>query len=142
MATWCTWTELERWRAGDGPAVPMNVRPRTALAGGFRLIDLAPVLLALLILGLGVTAYMTGRKSHSLARMEVTAAVQVAKQEVGWQYERYRIQALRMDWVALEPSARKEYVRTWGRPSWAGTAPDPDPLEGVPKVHRVRGRSG
>ncbi|GAG55884.1 unnamed protein product [marine sediment metagenome] len=74
---------------------------------------------------IALAAYLAGRNSHNLARMEVTAAVQVAKQEVGWEYQRYRIESLRMDWLALKHQSRQEYVQRWGRPLWAKDRGDP-----------------
>ena len=103
--------------------------------------DWYPVLVGLVIGAMTMAAFLAGKGSGNLARMEVTAAVQVAKQEVGWEYQRYRIEAMRMDWVNLSPEARKEYVRTWARPKWASDAVDRDPMLGVPKVHMVRGPS-
>ena len=100
--------------------------------------DVFVLVLAFVVGTVFVGAYMAGRNTSNLARMEVTAAIQTAKQEVGWTYERYRIEALRMDWVALMPEARREYVHTWGRPRWALPARagprDPDDLA------EVRGR--
>lgn len=101
--------------------------------------DLAWFIIALVGGATFAGAYTFGRQASSLARMELVAAVQVAKQEVGWEYQRYRIEALRMDWVALDVAARKEYVRQWGRPRWAGSEDSPDPLEGVAVVRSIRG---
>jgi hypothetical protein len=96
------------------------------------------VLAGILLGALAVAAFLAGRSSNRLAWMELSAAINVAKQEVGWEYQRYRIQALRMDWMALDPVARQEYVRRWGRPKWAGTAKS-EPLEGVTAVRSIRG---
>ena len=88
-----------------------------------------------------VLAWVLGRQSGNLARCEITAAVQVAKQEVGWEYQRYRIEALRMDWVALSPQARKEYCHTWSRPKWATTPKVLDEMGNVKMVTTIGGRS-
>lgn len=102
--------------------------------------DIVDLLSAAALLAIIVLAFRLGRQSNALAAMEVKAAAQVVKQEVGWEFQRYRIESLRMDWVALDPSARKEYTRTWPRPKWATTAGTKDPLEGIAPVHVVRGR--
>jgi hypothetical protein len=81
--------------------------------------DLVNFLLALGLVCLFLGAFALGRQTTNLHRMEIAAAVSVAKSEVGWTYERYRIESLRMDWVAMTVEARKEYVRTWDRPAWA-----------------------
>lgn len=99
--------------------------------------DFYQVLVGMLVGGMTIGAFAFGKGAGSLARMEISAAVNVAKQEVGWEYQRYRIQALRMDWVALPIEARKEYVRVYGRPQWAARVTEDDPLEGVPHVLHV-----
>jgi hypothetical protein len=81
--------------------------------------DTMNFMVALGLVCLVLVSYLMGRQSHRLHLMEMTAAIGIAKQDVSWQYERYRLEALRMDWVALAPEIRKEYVRTWGRPKWA-----------------------
>ena len=83
-------------------------------------------LLALGLVCLVLGAFVMGRQTMNLHRMEIAAAVSVAKQEVGWNYERYRIEALRIDWMALPIETRKEYVRQWGRPTWAGVSNKPE----------------
>jgi hypothetical protein len=65
-----------------------------------------------------IAAVIFGRGSQNLSRMEIVAAVTTAKREVGWTYEKYRIEALRMEWMALAPEVRKEYIRAYGRPKW------------------------
>jgi len=81
--------------------------------------DIVDLLSALFLLAIVLTAFLVGRQSNNLARMELTAAVSVAKQDVGWTYERYRLEAMRMEWLSLPVEARREYLRTWGRPTWA-----------------------
>jgi hypothetical protein len=75
---------------------------------------------AVLIMGLVIyTAWIAGSSKGHLSRMEDVAAVHTARTEVGWTYERYRLESLRLDWLNLSPQARAEYTRTWGRPKWA-----------------------
>jgi len=102
------------------------------------MIDPSTMLLGMLIGALGFSAYMAGRRSHNLARMEIAAAVGTAKQEVGWTYERYRLESLRMDWVALPSSARAEYRRSWGEPTWS--RPSTQKADPMADVAKVRGR--
>jgi len=78
--------------------------------------------------------FMAGRQTTTLARMEIQAAVNVAKQEVGWEYQRLRLQSMRMDWVRLPVEARKEYERRWGNPTWSKESSQPDPVTDVPRV--------
>jgi len=76
--------------------------------------------IALLIMAVVIfIAWVAGSSKGNLSRMEVVAAVHTAKTEVGWTYERYRLESLRIDYMALSPQARQEYVRMWGRPLWA-----------------------
>ena len=104
--------------------------------------DMIDLLSALFLVAIVVVAFRLGRQSNTLARMEITAATQVAKQEVGWEYQRYRIEALRMDWVALSPQARKEYCHTWSRPKWATTPKAVEAeLGNVKMVTTIGGRS-
>jgi len=86
------------------------------------------VVLAGLILGaILVGMYGAGRHTGNLARMEMTAAIQTAKTEIGWQYERFRLQTLRMDWLNMDTQARLEYIRRWGTPSWAHASVKSEP---------------
>lgn len=100
--------------------------------------NIVVVVAGLLFGGMLVSMYMAGRNSGNLARMELTACLQVAKTEVGWQYERFRLQTLRMDWLALSSQSRQEYVRRWGHPSWShASSSNPPPAD----VAVVRGRT-
>ena len=98
-------------------------------------------LVALGLVCLVLVSYLMGRQSHRLHLMEMTAAISIAKQDVSWEFQRYRIESLRMCWVALSPQARKEYTRTWSRPKWARTTKDHDTLEGVATVRTIGGTS-
>jgi len=93
-------------------------------------------LIGLFMIGMVVVlAWILGNSHGHLARMELVAAVHTAKTEVGWTYERYRLESLRMDWLALAPQARAEYSRSWGRPRWAFPSKDGhDPMGEVAKV--------
>ena len=104
--------------------------------------DMYLILVGMVLGGMTIAAYGAGKGTHNLARMEITAAVQTAKQEVGWQYQRYRIESLRMDWCSLSVDARREYMRLYGRPKWADRLNVDDPMGDVPKVHHVRSRTG
>ena len=97
-------------------------------------------LVALGLVCLVLVSFLMGRQSHRLHQMELTALISIARQDVSWQYERYRLDTMRMEWVALSPQARKEYVRTWSRPKWA-TTKDHDTLEGVATVRTIGGTS-
>ena len=66
-----------------------------------------------------LVSFLMGRQSHRLHQMELTAAISIAKHDIGWTFERFRIQTMRMEWVALPPQIRKEYIRMYGRPTWA-----------------------
>lgn len=78
-----------------------------------------------IVLGMVVLAFIAGSSRGNLSRMEVVAAVHTAKQEVGWTFERYRIESLRMQWMALPLEARREYLQTWGRPTWSKDSKGP-----------------
>jgi len=64
-------------------------------------------------------AWVAGSSTGHMSSRELVAAVHTARSEVGWTFERFRIESLRIDWLALTPQARQEYVRSWGRPTWA-----------------------
>ena len=76
------------------------------------------VVLGLMCLFL-VMAWLLGRQTTHLNRMEQTAAVTVASREVSWTYEKHRLESLRIDWMALTDDARASYCRSWGTPKWA-----------------------
>jgi hypothetical protein len=80
--------------------------------------DTMDFLVAAGLLGLLLSSFLMGRQSHRLHLAEMTAAIAIAKQDIGWQFERYRLEVMRMEWIALPIETRKEYVRTWGRPTW------------------------
>ena len=77
----------------------------------------------ILVLGLMclflVMAWLLGRQTSNLGLMAQTAAATTASREVGWTYERYRLESLRIEWMALPEDARASYCRTWGTPKWA-----------------------
>lgn len=95
------------------------------------------VIASVILVGLAIGVIGMGRSSNRLARMEIAAMVNVAKQEVGWEYERYRIEWLRMTWLTMPLEARREYTRRFGAPRWAGDFKE-DPLAGIDKVRIVR----
>lgn len=100
------------------------------------------VVLGIVIGAMTLMAYGAGKGTHNLARMEILAASNVVRQEVSFEYQMLRLSAMRMAWVALDPSAKKEYIHMFGRPTFAKQSTgEPDPLEDVPKVHVVRGRT-
>lgn len=104
--------------------------------------DMYLMVLGIVIGAMTLIAYGAGKGTHNLARMEITAAVNTAKQEVGWEYQRYRIESMRMDWCNMSVDGRREYMRLYGRPKWADSVNIEDPLKDIPKVHMVRGRTG
>jgi hypothetical protein len=114
----------------------------TDLAGwtGGTMSDWQLFLVAMMLGGLAVASFLTGRRAGDLDRMGLMASIQTVKQEVALDYERLRLQSMRMAWVALPVEARREYVALYGRPKWAGKCLTDDPLDGVPPVHQVRGR--
>ena len=95
-----------------------------------------------MIIALGVAGYLAGRTSghgvKSMAIMEMNAAARTAKLEADHTYERYRIATVRMEWVGMAVEAKKEYVRLWGRPSWAHPSRAREQL--LEAVSEVRGR--
>jgi hypothetical protein len=91
------------------------------------------VLVSIVLGAFDLGAVGMGRTGRALDRMEIAAAANVAKQETTWQWEKYRIETLRMQWLTMPIEARREYARRYGAPRWAGEA-KVDPLEGVPKV--------
>jgi len=89
--------------------------------------------IAVLIMGLViVTAWIAGSSKGHLSRMEDVACVHTARTEVSWSYERYRLESLRIDFMALSPQSRQEYVRMWGRPKWAMPSRDTVAAEEYP----------
>ena len=83
-------------------------------------------LIALVIMGIVIfIAWIAGSSKGNLSRMEVVAAVHTAKTEVGWTYERYRIESLRMEWCAMPLEAKREYIRSWGHPVWVKPSKGP-----------------
>ena len=85
--------------------------------------DTVYILVLLIMAVVILIAWIAGSSTGNTSRMELVAAVQTARSEVGWTYERYRLESLRIDWLALTPQARQEYVRSWGRPKWALAPP-------------------
>lgn len=94
----------------------------------------ANFLAALGLVCLVLVAFLMGRQSHKLHLSELTAAISIAKQDIGWTYERYRLQVMRMDWVSLPPEIRKEYIRMFGRPAWAHASEKMNPQSTVAVV--------
>jgi len=77
-------------------------------------------LIALVIMGVVILiAWVAGSSKGNLSRMEVVAAVHTAKTEVGWTYEHYRIETLRMQWMTMPLEGKREYIRSWGHPTWS-----------------------
>ena len=99
-------------------------------------------MVALGLVCLVLVSYLMGRQSHRLHLMELTAAISIAKQDVSWEYQRFRVESMRMCWVALSPPARKEYCHTWSRPKWATTPKAVEAeLGNVKMVTTIGGRS-
>jgi len=82
-------------------------------------------------------AWLAGSSTGNLSRAEVAAAVHTAKTEVGWTYERYRIESLRMEWCAMPLEAKREYIRSWGHPVWV--KPSRGPPLGEEELRPPRG---
>ncbi|GAG70510.1 unnamed protein product [marine sediment metagenome] len=93
------------------------------------------IVMTLLIMALVIfIAWMAGTSKGNLGRMEIVAAVHTAKTDVGWTYERYRIEYLRMTWASMKVDAKREYIRAWGQPRWTlpSRGPVHDYLETAP----------
>lgn len=90
-------------------------------------------IIALVIMGIVILgAWLAGSSKGNHSRLELVAAVHTARSEVGWTYERYRLESLRIDFMALSPQSRQEYVRMWGRPKWAMPSRDTVAAEEYP----------
>ena len=90
-----------------------------------------------IMFGVVLIAWIAGSSKGNLSRMEVVAAVHTAKTEVGWTYERYRIESLRMEWCAMPLEAKREYIRSWGHPVWV--KPSRGPPLGEEELRPPRG---